>query len=79
MSYDDEPVGEIRKVRSVFWIGDAVLHRCDPAEDGNHRRGLVVAVMFRGSTAGVSYVVQWSIGDTETHDEIELEPAGVTS
>lgn len=79
MNDDDEPVGGIRKIRSIFWIGDCVVHRCDQIEGGSCRRGLVVAVMFRGASAGVSYVVQWSISDTETHDEIELEPAGVAT
>lgn len=77
MTDDDEadPIGEIRKVRSIFWNGDWVLHRC--VNDPEGRRGLVVAVLFHG--CGVRYTVQWSISESQLHDEIELEPAGVAS
>lgn len=68
-----EPVGQTRKVRSIFWVGDMVLHRCDRDPDGR-TRGLIVSVLF--AAGGVRYHVQWSIAESATHDEVELELAG---
>lgn len=35
---DEQPVGEIRKVESIFWIGDYVLHKCDQATHARAHR-----------------------------------------
>jgi hypothetical protein len=71
---DDEPVGTIRKVQSVFWLGDWVFHRCEQSPDGP-RRGLILAVIFIAG-GGVRYNCQWSPTESGVYDEIELEPAG---
>lgn len=69
---DDMPVGDIRKVQSMFWIGDLVRHRC--AQEGDPQFGIVLEVSFR-SGGGINYLVQWTIGTTDSHAEIELEGA----
>lgn len=68
---DDTPVGEIRRVQSLFWRTQWVIHRCSVGEE--IRPGLIIAVAFYES--GVEYLVQWGIVNQEWHTEAELDLA----